>query len=150
MRNLRAAVAVMAAAVSISGCGGGDDVGRAIGQAISHDAQTVADRVVATRGTSMSARTAQRTVARSGRQQLVLRAQELAEWVGTTRERVEPVCTHIARAKFRVSAPDEQLYTIMSEGAKAVTPFAAFVEVGVAFGHFSHGDIEELWDAWCI
>ena len=44
----------------------------------------------------------------------------------------------------------EQFYMAMSAAAKAVTSYAAFVELAETIGGLSHGDVDKLWDAWCI
>ena len=151
MRNSRFRVALVIAATGLAGCGGGGAVRRE-SAAVERAATQIADRAAAARGRSLSTAAAQDVeAALSARSRRLNNVQTLAGWVGEARGRLESACTQIARVKFRAAATtNDRLYIALSEGAKAVTPYAAFVDLAGVIGHLSHGDVDELWDAWCI
>jgi len=139
---------VPAAVVAIAGCGGGQLVEKPVQRAIAGGAEHIAERVPSTGRLGPGA--AHVAIAGADRQSARETIRELADWVGATRTRLEPVCYQVARVKFRYETTNEQLYMVLSDGAKQVTPYAAFLDLGRAVYSLSQGDVEDLWDAWCI
>ena len=55
----------------------------------------------------------------------------------------------LAAAQQQHVGPDEQLYELLSDEAKQVHPYAAFVDLGRRVAALTHGQTEVLLDAWC-